>query len=109
MERTRDPHYLPSNVHEIDNYGGGGLMVWSEQAPSFITVRRKGSVTGVRYRDEVLGLYVYFNRDECVFGLESILNDTNARPHRSLLVNEFLDSENIRSMDRQAGLQTSTL
>ncbi|GFU34417.1 HTH_Tnp_Tc3_2 domain-containing protein [Trichonephila clavipes] len=26
MERARDPRYLLSNIHKIDNYGRGGLM-----------------------------------------------------------------------------------
>ncbi|GFW91966.1 uncharacterized protein TNCV_2152461 [Trichonephila clavipes] len=51
MERTS---YLPFNAREIDNYGGGGLMVWvgimlDGRTP--LHVFERDSVTGVRYRD----------------------------------------------------------
>ncbi|GBM84805.1 hypothetical protein AVEN_217791-1 [Araneus ventricosus] len=59
----REPgtHYLPSNVREIDHYGGGGLMVWAgimldDRTP--LHVFERGTVTGVRYRDEILEPYV---------------------------------------------------
>ncbi|GFW32531.1 transposable element Tc1 transposase [Trichonephila clavipes] len=60
--------YLPSNVCEINNYGGGGLMVWTSikldgRIP--IHVFERGSVTGVRYRDEVLEPYVRLFRGAC--------------------------------------------
>ncbi|GFY30709.1 transposable element Tcb2 transposase [Trichonephila clavipes] len=56
-------------------------------------VRERGSVTGERYRDEV---YVRLFRIAC--GPEFTLMD-NARPHRALLVDEFLESEDIHRMD----------
>ncbi|GFW60139.1 transposable element Tcb2 transposase [Trichonephila clavipes] len=58
-------HYLPSNVHEIDNYGVGGLMVWTGiilDGRTPLHVFERGSVTVVRYRDEVLEPYVTFSR-----------------------------------------------
>ncbi|GBM70274.1 hypothetical protein AVEN_63921-1 [Araneus ventricosus] len=94
----REPgtRYLPSNVCEIDHYGGGGLMVWAGimldgQTP--LHVFERGTVTGVRYRDEILEPYVR------LLAPEFILMDGNARPHRALLVDEFLESEDIRRMD----------
>ncbi|GBN20743.1 Transposable element Tcb2 transposase [Araneus ventricosus] len=91
---------LPSNVREIDHYGGGGLMVWAGFMLDGLTplhVFERGSVTGVRYRDEILEPYVRLFRG--VVGPEFILMDDNARPHRALLVDEFLESEDIRKMD----------
>ncbi|GBN40898.1 hypothetical protein AVEN_50296-1 [Araneus ventricosus] len=57
-------------------------------------VCERGTVTGVRYRDEILEPYVRLFRG--AVGPEFILMDDNARPHRALLVDEFLESEDIR-------------
>ncbi|GBN12829.1 Transposable element Tcb2 transposase [Araneus ventricosus] len=98
----REPgtRYLPSNVREIDHYGGGGLMVWAGimlEGRTPLHVFERGTMTGMRYRDEILGPYVRLFRG--AVGPEFILMDDNARPHRALLVDEFLESENIRRMD----------
>ncbi|GBN43971.1 Transposable element Tcb2 transposase [Araneus ventricosus] len=101
----REPgtRYPPSNVREIDHYGGGGLMVWAGimlDGRTPLQVFERGTVTGVRYRDEILEPYVRLFRG--AVGSEFILMDNNARPHRALLVDEFLESENIRRMDLSA-------
>ncbi|GBM69328.1 hypothetical protein AVEN_155753-1 [Araneus ventricosus] len=54
------------------------------------------TVTGVRYRDEILEPYVRLFRG--AVGPEFILMDDNARPHRAILIEEFLESEDIRRM-----------
>ncbi|GFW67493.1 transposable element Tc1 transposase [Trichonephila clavipes] len=54
-------------------------------------------VTGVRYRDEVLEPNVHLFRGSC--GPKFILTDNNPRPHRTLLVDEFLERDDIRHMD----------
>ncbi|GBN75652.1 hypothetical protein AVEN_90780-1 [Araneus ventricosus] len=102
----REPgtRYLPSNVREIDHYGGRDLMVWAGimldgQTP--LHVFERGIVTGVRYRDEILQPYVRLFRG--AVGPEFILIDDNARPHRALLVDEFLESEDIHRMDEYLG------
>ncbi|KFM60781.1 Transposable element Tcb2 transposase, partial [Stegodyphus mimosarum] len=100
MRREPGTHYLPSNVREINNYGGGGVMVWAGiilDGRASLHVFDRGSVTGVRYRDEILEPYVCVYRG--VVGPEFILQDDNARPHRTLLVDEFLESEDIRPMN----------
>ncbi|GBN18658.1 hypothetical protein AVEN_173768-1 [Araneus ventricosus] len=55
--RELGTRYLPSNVREINHYGGGGLMVWAgimldDRTP--LHVFERGTVTSVRYRDEIL-------------------------------------------------------
>ncbi|GBO02153.1 hypothetical protein AVEN_203621-1 [Araneus ventricosus] len=60
-------------------------------------VFERGIVTGVRYRDEILEPYVRLFRG--AVGPVFILMDDNARPHRALLVDEFLESGDIRRMD----------
>ncbi|GFV60777.1 uncharacterized protein TNCV_1780811 [Trichonephila clavipes] len=109
MERTRT-HYLHSNIHETDNYGGGGLMVRAGimlDDRTSLYIFERGSVTGVRYKDEVLEPYVHLIRGACA--TEFILLDNNARPHTAVLVDEFLESEDMRRMDWPASLQILTL
>ncbi|GBM63305.1 hypothetical protein AVEN_186125-1 [Araneus ventricosus] len=98
----REPgtRYLPPNVREIDHYVGGSLMVWAGimlDGRTPLHVFERGTVTGVRYRDEILEPYVRLFRG--AVGREFILMDDNARPHRALLDVEFLESEDIRRMD----------
>ncbi|GBM60678.1 Transposable element Tcb2 transposase [Araneus ventricosus] len=100
----REPgtRYLPSNVREIDHYGGGGLMVWAGimldgRTPLRISPYERGTVTGVRYREEILEPYALLFRG--AVGPKFILMDVKARPHKALLVDEFLESEDIRRMD----------
>ncbi|GBM17162.1 Transposable element Tcb2 transposase [Araneus ventricosus] len=98
----REPgtRYLPSNVREVDYYGAGGLMVWAGimlDGRTPLHVFERGTVTGVRYRDEILEPYVRLLRG--AVGPEFILMADNARPHRALLIDEFLESEDIRRMD----------
>ncbi|GBM88938.1 Transposable element Tcb2 transposase [Araneus ventricosus] len=98
----REPgtRYLPFNVREIDHYGRGVLMVWAGimlDGRTPLHVCERVTVTGVRYRDEILELYLRLFRG--AVGPEFILMDDNARPHRALLVDEFLESEDIRRMD----------
>ncbi|GBM09329.1 Transposable element Tc1 transposase [Araneus ventricosus] len=98
--RETGTRYIPSNGREFDHYGGGDLMVWAgimldDRTP--LHVFESGTVTGVRYRDEILEPYVSLFRG--AVGPEFILMDDNARPHRALLVDEFLESEDIRRMD----------
>lgn len=81
----REPgtRYLPSNVREIDHYGGGGLMVWAGimlDGRTPLHVFDRGTVTSVRYRDEVLEPYVRLFRG--AVGPDFILIDDNARPHK---------------------------
>ncbi|GBM19243.1 Chorion peroxidase [Araneus ventricosus] len=100
IRREQGTRYLPSNVREIDHYGGGGLMVRAGimlDGRTPLHVFERGTVTGVKYRDEILEPYVRLFRG--AVGPEFILMDDNARPHRGLLVDEFLKSEDIRRMD----------
>ncbi|GBL89041.1 hypothetical protein AVEN_255186-1 [Araneus ventricosus] len=87
----REPgtRYLPSNVREIGHYGGGGLMVWAGMLDGRtpLHVFERGTVTGARYRDEILEPHVRLFRG--AVGPEFILMD--ARPYRALLVDAFLE------------------
>ncbi|GBN33913.1 hypothetical protein AVEN_169933-1 [Araneus ventricosus] len=59
-------------------------------------VFERDTVTGVRYRDDILEPYVSLFRG--AVNPEFILMDDNARRHRALLFDEFLESEDIRRM-----------
>ncbi|UYV73074.1 hypothetical protein LAZ67_10001746, partial [Cordylochernes scorpioides] len=56
-----------------------------------------GHFNAQRYRDEILEPYQRPYRDQ--IGHNLIFMDDNARSHRARLVNEYLQSENIRRMD----------
>lgn len=57
-------------------------------------VIRNGSLTGIRYRDApMVRLYAG------AIGDGFILMDDNARPHRTRIVNEYLQQETIERMD----------
>ncbi|UYV76586.1 K02A2.6-like, partial [Cordylochernes scorpioides] len=98
----REPgtRYHPSNIREIDSFGGGSLLVWAGISSSSRTplhIFSGGTLTAQRYRDEILEPYLRPYRDQ--IGHNLILMDDNVRPHRARLVNEYLQSENIRRMD----------
>ncbi|GFW88535.1 transposable element Tcb2 transposase [Trichonephila clavipes] len=57
----------------------------------------RGSVTGDRYCEEVLLPHVLLFRG--AIGPDFIFMDDNARPHRTLAVEELLESEDITRMD----------
>ena len=55
--RRRNERYCDATVVEHDRYGGGSVMVWAGISVSGRTdlyVIQNGSLTGVRYRDEIL-------------------------------------------------------
>ncbi|UYV84124.1 K02A2.6-like [Cordylochernes scorpioides] len=98
----REPgtRYHPSNIREIDSFRGDSLLVWAGISSSKRTplhIFSGGTLTAQRYRDEILEPYLRPYRDQ--IGHNLVFMDDNARPHRARLVNEYLQSENIRRMD----------
>ncbi|GFW02314.1 transposable element Tcb2 transposase [Trichonephila clavipes] len=55
-----------------------------------------GSVTAQRYKDEVLQLYVRLFRG--AVGPDFIFMDDNAPCHRTVLIDDFLETENMQRM-----------
>ncbi|GFV46884.1 transposable element Tcb2 transposase [Trichonephila clavipes] len=55
-----------------------------------------GSVTAQRYKDKVLEPYVYLFRG--AVGPDFIFMDDNAPSHRTMLIDDFLETENIQRM-----------
>jgi hypothetical protein len=75
-------------------------MVWggiSYDGSTDLYVIRNRSLTGIRYRDEILAPIVRLYAGEN--GNDFILMDDNATPHRARIVNEYLQQETIECMD----------
>ncbi|GBN13038.1 hypothetical protein AVEN_139398-1 [Araneus ventricosus] len=97
MTRARDA--LSGTKHRRKRPRGGGLLVWVGIATNGRTdlyVFAGGSVTAVRYRNEIL--HPLMRPFIAAMGTETIFMDDNARPHRVELVRSYLVSETIPQM-----------
>ncbi|GFX21544.1 transposable element Tcb1 transposase [Trichonephila clavipes] len=92
--------FCTSNIKERHHYGGPGVLVWGGimlNGRTELPIFDRGSVTGDRYCEEVLLPHVRLFRG--AIGPDFIFMDDNARPHRTLAVEELLESEDITRMD----------
>ncbi|GBN45171.1 hypothetical protein AVEN_105868-1 [Araneus ventricosus] len=92
-QRTR---YHQSNTLERHSYRGGGIMVWAGISLGGYTdlhVFHGGTRTGVRYRDEILDPYV--RPYAGAIGNDLILMDDNARLHRAVVVEDYLEGHGL--------------
>ncbi|GFU00320.1 transposable element Tcb2 transposase [Trichonephila clavipes] len=99
-QRTR---YHQSNTVERHSYRGGGILVWagiSLGGHTDLHVFHGGTITGLRYRDEILVPYV--RPYAAAIGNDIILMDDNARPHRAGIVEEYLEDHGLERMEWQA-------
>ncbi|GBO27843.1 hypothetical protein AVEN_29601-1 [Araneus ventricosus] len=97
----REPgtRYRAPNIVEKDQYRGGGLLVRARIATNGRTdlyVFVGGSVTAVRYRDEIL--HSLAQSFIAAMGTDAIFMDDKARPLRARLVRSYLESETIPQM-----------
>ena len=86
-------------------YGGGGLMVWgsiSIGGSTDLYVVDGRSLSGVRYRDEILNPLVVSYAE--AVGETFILLDDNARAHRAGVVDNMLEEQGIQRMNFPARL-----
>ncbi|GFT31066.1 transposable element Tcb2 transposase [Trichonephila clavipes] len=96
-QRTR---YHQSNTVERHSYRGGGILVWagiSLGGHIDLHVFHGGTITGLRYRDEILDPYV--RPYAAAIGNDFILMDDNARPHRARIVEEYLEDNDLERME----------
>ncbi|GFW71038.1 transposable element Tcb2 transposase [Trichonephila clavipes] len=96
-QRTR---YHQSNTVERHSYRGDGILVWagiSLGGHTDLHVFHGGTVTGLRYRDEILDPYV--RPYAAAIGNDFILMDDNARPHRARIVEEYLEDYGLERME----------
>ncbi|GFU59858.1 transposable element Tcb2 transposase [Trichonephila clavipes] len=90
-----------------------GLMCFSQASPDLqwrviqglgghtdLHVFHGGTVTGLRYRDEILDPYV--RPYAAAIGNDFILMVDNARPHRAGIVEEYLEDHGLERMERPA-------
>ncbi|GFW70873.1 transposable element Tcb2 transposase [Trichonephila clavipes] len=91
--------YRPENIQEKDRYPICSTMVWAGimiNGRTRLHVVANGTVTGQRYIDEVLLPHVRLFRG--AVGDKFVLMDDNATCHRTLAVQDCLDSEGIQPL-----------
>ncbi|GFT46240.1 transposable element Tcb2 transposase [Trichonephila clavipes] len=99
-QRTR---YHQSNTVERHSYRCGGILVWagiSLGGHTDLHVFHGGTVTGLRYRDEILDPYA--RPYAAAIGNDFIPMDDNARPHRARIVEEYLEDHGLERMEWSA-------
>ena len=98
--RRKNERFVNCCVAEHDRWGGPSVMVWGGISFDGVTdlyVIQNGALTGVRYRDEILDVYV--RPFAGAVGDNFVLMDDNARPHRARVVNDYLEDEGIERLD----------
>ncbi|GFV68800.1 transposable element Tcb2 transposase [Trichonephila clavipes] len=88
------------NIKKRHRYGSPGVLVWGGimlNGRTELKIFDRVSVIGDRYCEEVLLTHVRLFRG--VIGPDIIFMDDFARPHRTLAVEELLESEDITRMD----------
>ncbi|GFV71378.1 transposable element Tc3 transposase [Trichonephila clavipes] len=98
--REIEIRFYTSNIKERHHYGGPGVLVWGGimlNGQTELHIFDRGSVTGDRYCEEILLPHVRLFRG--AIDRDFIFMDDNARPHRTLAVEELLERENITRMD----------
>ncbi|GFT34572.1 transposable element Tcb2 transposase [Trichonephila clavipes] len=91
--------YRPENIQEKDRYPTCSIMVWAGIMINGLTrlhVVANGTMTGQRYIDEVLLPHVRLFRG--AVGDKFVFMDDNATCHRTLAVQDCLNSEGIQRL-----------
>ncbi|GFW46013.1 transposable element Tcb2 transposase [Trichonephila clavipes] len=91
--------YRPENIQEKDRYPTCSIMVWAGitiNGRTRLHVVANGTLTGQRYIDEVLLPHVHLFRG--AVGDKFVFMDDNATCHRTLAVQDCLDSEGIQRL-----------
>ncbi|GFX81025.1 transposable element Tcb2 transposase [Trichonephila clavipes] len=91
--------YRPENIQEKDGYPTYSIMVWASVmiiGRTRLHVVANGTMTGQRYIDEVLLPHVRLFRG--AVGDKFVFMDDNATCHRTLAVQDCLDSEGIQRL-----------
>ena len=91
--------FAPVCVAEHDRFGGGSVMVWtgiSAQGKTDLHVIDNGTLTALRYVNEILDVYV--RPYAGAVGENFILMDDNARAHRARITDQYLEQATIVRM-----------
>uniref|UniRef100_A0A4W5MI74 Transposase Tc1-like domain-containing protein n=1 Tax=Hucho hucho TaxID=62062 RepID=A0A4W5MI74_9TELE len=98
--RRRGERSAACNILQHDRFGGGSVMVWggiSLGGRTALHVLARGSLTAIRYRDEILRPLV--RPYAGAVGPGFLLMQDNARPHVAGVCQQFLQEESIDAMD----------
>ncbi|CAJ0936225.1 unnamed protein product, partial [Ranitomeya imitator] len=98
--RRRGEQSAACNLLQNDRFGSGSVMMWggiSLDCRTALHVLARGSLTAIRYRDEILRPLVrpYTGAVDPGF----LLKQDNARPHVAGVCQRFLQDEGIEAMD----------
>ena len=94
--RMPSERFGPVCVVEHDWFGGGSVMVWagiSAQGKTDLHVIDNGTLTALRYVNEILDVYV--RPYAGAVGENFILMDDNARAHRARITDQYLEQATI--------------
>ncbi|GFT62703.1 transposable element Tcb2 transposase [Trichonephila clavipes] len=97
--RESGTNYRPENIQEKNRYPTCSIMVWAGimiNGRTRLHVVANGTMTGQRYIDEVLLPHVRLFRG--AVGDKFVFMDDNATCHRTLAVQDCLDSEGIQRL-----------
>ncbi|KAJ8349887.1 hypothetical protein SKAU_G00250170 [Synaphobranchus kaupii] len=98
--RCLGERYAACNIIQHGQFGGGSVMVWggiSLEGRTNLHVLANGTLTAVRYRDEILRPIV--RPYAGAVGPGFLLVQDNARPHMARVCRQFLDDEGIDAID----------
>uniref|UniRef100_A0A8K9X002 Tc1-like transposase DDE domain-containing protein n=1 Tax=Oncorhynchus mykiss TaxID=8022 RepID=A0A8K9X002_ONCMY len=98
--RRRGGRSAACNILQYDRFGGGSVMVWggiSLGGRTALHVFARGSLTAIRYRDEILRPLV--RPYAGAVGPGFLLIQDNARPHVAGVCQQFLQEEGIDAME----------
>ena len=98
--RMPNERSAPVCVAEHDRFGGGSVMVWagiSAQGKTDLHVIENGTLTALRYVNEILDVYVHPYAG--AVGKNFILMDDNARAHRARITDQYLEQATIVRME----------
>ena len=99
--------FAPVCVAEHDRFGGGSVMVWagiSAQGKTDLHVIDNGTLTALRYVNEILDVYV--RPYAGAVGENFILMDDNARAHRARITDQYNEQATIVHMEWQLDPRT---
>ncbi|KAI4886961.1 hypothetical protein NFI96_007821 [Prochilodus magdalenae] len=98
--RCRGERSAACNILQHDRFGSGSVMVWggfSLEGRTALHVLARGSLTGIRYQDEILKPLV--RPYAGAVGPGFLLMQDNARSHVAGVCRQFLQDEGIEAMD----------
>lgn len=98
--RRPGERFAPCTIREVDKFGGGSVMVWGGiqfNGRTELVLVRNGSLTAIRYRDEIIVPHVQPFAEN--FGNGFIFMQDNAKPHTANIVTAVFREANIQCLE----------